>query len=341
MKKAIITGISGQDGYFLTKLLLSKGYEVHGIMRQKSNNNIGTLIYLTEVEKRKIIIHKGEISDSGFVIKVIHKVQPDEVYHLAAQSFVGMSFENSSYTFNVNIQGTLNVVNAIKDFSPLSKFYFAASSEMFGKIQEEKQTEKTRFYPRSPYAISKVAGYWTVVNYRESYNLFMSNGILYNHESEMRGETFVTRKITKAAAKISKNKQDILELGNINVKRDWGYTKDYIYGMWLMLQHSAPDDFILATGKTHSIKEFVEKAFEYVNISLQWEGEGINEKAINKKTGEVCIKINPDFFRPAEVNVVCGDATKAKTILKWKPKVCFDDIVEIMVNYDLKQIETK
>ncbi|EHP84937.1 GDP-mannose 4,6-dehydratase [Methanotorris formicicus] len=339
MKKAIITGITGQDGYFLTKLLLEKGYEVHGIVRRNSQNSLGNLDYLPKEEREQIIIYWGDITDNAFIDSVIKKVQPDEVYHLAAQSFVWFSFKNPRFTYDVNIGGTLNVVNAIKEYSPHSKMYFAATSELYGKVQEIPQKETTPFYPRSPYAVSKLAGFWTVKNYRESYDLFMSNGILFNHESEMRGPEFVTRKISLGVAKIYYGLQDCIELGNLNAKRDWGYAKDYVYGMWLILQHIKPDDFVLATGETHSVREFVEEAFKVVGIDIEWEGEGINEVGKDANTGKVLVKVNPEYFRPAEVDILVGDYSKAKRELGWEPKVKFKDLVRIMVEKDLERIE--
>jgi len=338
MKKALITGITGQDGYFLTSLLLEKGYEVHGIVRRNSQNSLGNLEHLPDGEKEQIIIHSGDITDSVFIDSVIKEIQPDEVYHLAAQSFVGFSFENPKFTYDVNIGGTLNVANAIKEYSPSSKLYFAATSELYGKVQEIPQKETTPFYPRSPYGVSKLAGFWTIKNYRESYGLFMSNGILFNHESEMRGPEFVTRKISLGVAKIYHGLQNCIELGNLNAKRDWGYAGDYVYGMWLMLQHHKPNDFVLATNETHTVREFVEKAFGVVGIDIEWEGEGVNEIGRDANSGKVLVKVNPEFFRPAEVDILIGDYSKAKKELGWKPEVEFKDLVKIMVEKDLGRI---
>ena len=338
MKKALITGITGQDGYYITKLLLEKGYEIHGIVRRNSQNSLGNLEYLPEKDKGKIIIHWGDITDNLFIDNVMRSVQPDEVYHLAAQSFVGFSFENPKFTYDVNIGGTLNMVNALKEHSPSSRFYFAATSELYGKVQEIPQRETTPFYPRSPYGVSKLAGFWTVKNYRESYDLFMSNGILFNHESPMRGPEFVTRKITLAVARIYHNLQESLELGNLSAKRDWGFAGDYVYGMWKMLQHSKPDDFVLATNETHTVREFVEGAFKVVGISIEWEGEGVNEIGRDANSGKILVKVNPKYFRPCEVDLLIGDYSKAKKELNWEPKTKFEELIKIMVEEDLKRV---
>jgi len=338
MKKALITGITGQDGYYLTKLLLKKGYEVHGIVRRNSQNSIGNLRYLSEEEREQITLHWGDITDNLFIDNVMKTVQPDEVYHLAAQSFVGFSFENPKFTYDVNIGGTLNMVNAVKEYSPSSRFYFAATSELYGKVQEVPQRETTPFYPRSPYGVSKLAGFWTVKNYRESYGLFMSNGILFNHESPMRGPEFVTRKITLAVARIYYNLQDCLELGNLNAKRDWGFAGDYVYGMWKMLQHSKPDDFVLATNEAHSVREFAEEAFKVVGMDIEWEGEGIREVGRDANSGKVLVKVNPKYFRPCEVDLLIGDYSKAKRELGWEPKTKFKDLVKMMVEADLERV---
>jgi len=338
MKKALITGITGQDGYYLTKLLLKKGYEVHGIVRRNSQNSIGNLRYLSEEEREQITLHWGDITDNVFIDNVIKTVQPDEVYHLAAQSFVKFSFENPRFTYDVNIGGTLNMVNAVKEYSPSSRFYFAATSELYGKVQEVPQRETTPFYPRSPYGVSKLAGFWTVKNYRESYGLFMSNGILFNHESPMRGPEFVTRKITLAVARIYYNLQDCLELGNLNAKRDWGFAGDYVYGMWKMLQHNKPDDFVLATNEAHSVREFAEEAFRVVGIDIEWEGEGIKEVGRDANSGRILVKVNPKYFRPCEVDLLIGDYSKAKRELGWEPKIKFKDLVKMMVEADLERV---
>jgi GDPmannose 4,6-dehydratase len=337
MKSAFITGISGQDGYFLSQLLLQKKYTVHGLIRRNSQLSVGNLALIKQDIQKKIKIHWGDITDNYLIDRVIKEVKPDELYHLAAQSFVALSFENPVLTYDVNIGGTLNIVNAIKEYSPKTKLYFAASSELFGKVQETPQTEKTPFYPRSPYGISKLAGFWTIKNYRESYNLFMVNGILFNHESEVRGPEFVTRKICIGIANIIKEKQDYIEIGNMDAQRDWGYSKDYVYGMWLMLQQKRPDDFVLATGETHSVRDFVEIAFKTVGVVIKWKGKGIQEKGYDKKTGKLLVKVNSEYFRPSEVDVLQGNASKAKRILKWKPKVRFSELVQIMMKNELKK----
>lgn len=336
VKKVIVTGISGQDGFFIARLLLEKKYEVHGIVRRNSQMTIGTMQSLEEAELKQIHIHWGDITDNIFIDTIIQKVKPDELYHLAAQSFVAYSFENPTSTFSTNINGTLNIILAIKAYSPKTKMYFAGTSELFGLVQETPQTEKTAFYPRSPYGISKLAGFWSMKNYRESYNLFLANGILFNHESEMRGKEFVTRKITYNVAKYKNTKSNLLELGNIDAKRDWGYSKDYVYGMWLILQKETPDDYVLATGETHTVREFVIEAYRHIGVELEWSGSGPNEQAIDKQTGKVIVKIDPKFYRPSEVELLLGNPAKAKKELKWEPVVKFKELVKIMVDYDLK-----
>ena len=334
MKKALITGISGQDGYFLSKSLLEKGYEVHGILRRDSQKDIGTLKHLEQNDK--ITLHWGDITDSIFIDNTIKEIKPDELYHLAAQSFVDLSFINPKNTYDINIGGTLNIVNAVKEYSPTTRVYFAATSELYGQIKETPQTEETPFYPRTPYGISKLAGFWIIKNYRERYNLFMANGILFNHESEHRGSEFVTRKITLSIANILKGKQERIELGNLEAKRDWGYAKEYVEAMWLILQQDRPDDFVISTGETHTIKEFVEEAFKVAGIDIIWEGTGIDEIGIDNKSKKVLVKVNPKYFRPAEVDLLIGDCSKAKTQLNWKRKVDFKQLVRIMVDYDMK-----
>lgn len=339
MKKAIITGITGQDGYFLTRLLLSKGYDVYGVVRRNSQNSIGNLRHLPPEERESIKIYWGDITDNLFVDSIIKDVQPDEIYHLAAQSFVSFSFDNPRLTYDVNIGGTLNVANSVMNYSPHSRTYFAATSELYGKVQEVPQKETTPFYPRSPYGVSKLAGFWTMKNYRESYDLFMSNGILFNHESEMRGPEFVTRKITLGVASIYHGLNESIELGNLDAKRDWGYAEDYVYAMWLILQHKKPDDFVVATGETHSVREFVEEAFKCIGIDIEWNGSGVKEVGIDTRTKKALVEINPQFFRPAEVDLLIGDYSKAEKELGWKPKVKFNKLVKIMVENDLKLIE--
>lgn len=339
MKTALITGITGQDGFFLLQLLIDKGYEVHGVVRRNSQQSLGSLELLDEKYLKNIKVHWGDITDEFFIMNLIKDNFYDEIYHLAAQSFVGLSFTNPSSTYDCNISGTLNIINSVRDFSPKSKMYFAATSELFGKIQNSIQNEETPFYPRSPYAISKLAGFWTMKNYRESYNLFLSNGILFNHESEVRGLEFVTRKITDAISKISVGKQDCLEIGNMYAKRDWGYAKDYVEGMWKILQHDTPDDFVLATSKNYSVKNFIEACFNFVDIDIVWEGEGINEIAKSVDSGKILVKVNPKFFRPAEVEVLLGDYSKAKEKLSWEPTTQFEDLVKIMMKYDLSNLK--
>ena len=336
MTKALITGITGQDGYFLSQFLLSKGYEVSGLARRNSQQSLGSLEYLPAETKKQIRIYWGDIIDCFFVEKIIKEGQFNEIYHLAAQSFVHLSFTNPKLTYDVNIGGTLNVVNAIKEHSPRSKLYFAATSELFGKANEYPQNENTPFYPRSPYGVSKLAGFWTIKNYRESYNLFMSNGILFNHESEIRGPEFVTRKITLGVARIYYGLQEHLELGNLDARRDWGYAKDYVEGMWKILQYKKPDDFVLATGEDHSIREFVEESFRVIGKEIIWEGTGIKEIGRDRKTGNILIKVNPEYFRPAEVEHLIGDYSKAKKELNWGPKIKFKDLAKLMVKSDLK-----
>jgi len=337
MPKALITGITGQDGYFLSKLLLQKGYEVHGMARRNSQMSLGTLINLPQDSLKALSIHWGDVIDHTIVERVIRDGQFDEVYHLAAQSFVGLSFSNPKLTYDVNISGTLNLVNAVKELSPKSRVYFAATSELYGRVQSTPQNELTAFYPRSPYGVSKLAGFWTIKNYREAYNLFMSNGILFNHESEMRGEEFVTRKIAIGVARIAQGNSEPLLLGNLEAKRDWGYAGDYVEGMWRMLQQEKPDDIVLATGENHSIREFAEEAFRVVNIPLRWEGAAENEKAFNASTGQVILELDPRHARPAEVDELIGDAGKAKRILGWEPTVRFKELVNLMVEYEMKK----
>jgi GDPmannose 4,6-dehydratase len=320
-KKALITGITGQDGSYLTELLLEKGYEVHGIIRRSSSFNTERIDHLysdPHIENTKLFLHYGDLSDSSNICRILEKVEPDEIYNLGAQSHVRVSFDTPEYTGDVVGLGTLRLLDAIKDTKINTKFYQASSSELYGKVQEIPQKETTPFYPRSPYAVAKLYAYWMVVNYRESYNMFNCNGILFNHESPRRGETFVTRKITKALAKIVAGKQDKLYLGNIDAKRDWGYAKDYVEAMWLMLQQDTPDDYVIATGETYSVKDFLTEAFKAVN--LDW---------------EKYVEIDSRYFRPAEVELLIGDPTKAKQKLNWTPKTSFKELVKIMVEADL------
>jgi GDPmannose 4,6-dehydratase len=326
-KKALITGITGQDGSYLAELLLGKGYEVHGIIRRASTFNTGRIDHLYQdphVNGVKLFLHYGDIADSTNLIKLLYRIQPDEIYHLAAQSHVRVSFDIPEYTGDVTGLGTIRLLEAIRETGLHSKFYQASSSEMFGKVQEVPQRESTPFYPRSPYAVAKVYAYWMVVNYRESYNLFGCNGILFNHESERRGETFVTRKITRAAARIQAGLQDKIFLGNIDAKRDWGYAKEYVEAMWLMLQQDTPEDYVIATGETHTVREFLEETFSYVG--LKWQDY---------------LEIDPKYYRPAEVDLLIGDASKAKKQLGWNPKTSFKDLVRLMVDADIAEVSGK
>ncbi len=348
-KVALITGITGQDGSYLAEFLLEKGYEVHGIIRRSSSFNTERIehLYIEELIrdmhiKRKVHLHYGDMTDSTNLIRLIREIQPDEIYNLAAMSHVKFSFEVPEYTANVDGLGTLRLLEAIRflGYENKTKFYQASTSELFGKVQEVPQNENTPFYPRSPYAAAKLYAYWITKNYREAYNMFAVNGILFNHESERRGETFVTRKITLAAARIKKGTQEKLYLGNLDAKRDWGYAKDYVECMWLMLQHPTPEDFVIATGETHSVREFTTLAFREVGIDLEWQGEGINEKGIDKKTGKVLVEVDPKYFRPTEVDFLLGDPTKAMTLLGWNPrKTSFEELVKIMVASDIKYVE--
>ena len=337
--KAIITGISGQDGYFLSHLLLSKGYEVHGILRRNSSMTQGTLGLLPENLQKQIVIHYGDITDANFLSNLLQNEKADELYHLAAQSFVGYSFQNALSTYDVNIGGTINVCNAIKDSSPDTRMYFAATSELFGQPKLTPQNEMTPFYPRSPYAVSKLASLWTVRTYRDAYKLFMVNGILFNHESEVRGPEFVTRKISRSVAKIYNEVKEPVILGNLNAVKDWGYAKDYVYGMWKMLQLDYPDDFVLGTGEPHTVREFAEVAFREIKIDLKWIGSGINEVGIFND--ETMVKVSREFYRPLESDNYKADYSKAKKKLKWEPKTKFKDLVRIMVKNDLKLYTNK
>jgi len=342
-KKALITGITGQDGSYLAELLLEKGYEVHGLVRRVSTFNRQRIEHLfpdMHGKKNLITLHYGDLTDSSSLHRIIHDLKPDEVYHLGAQSHVGISFDIPEFTGNATALSTTRLLEAIRHDSPKTRFYQASSSEMFGLVREAPQKETTPFHPRSPYGVAKVYAYWMTVNYRESYRMYTCNGILFNHESPRRGENFVSRKITLGLANIVADKLNTLHLGNLNTKRDWGYAKDYVEGMWLMLQQEKPDDYILATNENHTVREFVEEACGLLDIDLAWEGEGINEIGINRKNNAKIIQVNPMYFRPAEVDVLQGDYSKAKKILGWEPKVRFKELVKIMVESDLK-ITTK
>lgn len=334
MKKALITGITGQDGSYLAELLLEKGYEVHGLIRRASTFNTGRINHIFEdphKTDKRLILHYGDLSDSSNISRLLESIQPDEIYHLGAQSHVRVSFDIPEYTADVTGLGTLRLLDAIRESKIKTKFYQASSSEMFGKVQEVPQKETTPFYPRSPYGCAKVFAYWITVNYRESYNLFACNGILFNHESPRRGETFVTRKITRGLTRIKAGLDKTLYLGNLDAKRDWGYAKDYVEGMWLMLQQEKPDDYVLATGEAHTVREFVEEAARVAGFEIEWKGSGLLEEGIDKKSGNVIIKIDANYFRPAEVDLLIGDPSKAKEKLNWEPKVKFKELVEIMM----------
>ncbi|WPX08507.1 GDP-mannose 4,6-dehydratase [Anaerocellum danielii] len=344
MKRALITGITGQDGAYLAEFLLEKGYEVHGIKRRSSLINTQRIDHIYEdphKENRRFYLHYGDLTDSTNLIRIIQEVQPDEIYNLAAQSHVKVSFESPEYTANADALGTLRLLEAIRilKLENKTRFYQASTSELFGKVQEIPQKETTPFYPRSPYAVAKLYAYWITVNYREAYGIFACNGILFNHESPIRGETFVTRKITRAVARIKYGLQDKLYLGNLDAKRDWGYAKDYVRAMWMILNHDKPDDYVIATGETHSVREFVEKAFKYVGIEIEWVGKGVDERGIDANTGKVLVEVDPRYFRPTEVDILVGDATKARQVLGWQPTVTFDELVKIMMESDLKEAE--
>jgi len=342
MKKALITGITGQDGSYLAELLLEKGYEVHGIIRRASTFNTQRIDHIYQdphEENVRLKLHYGDMTDSSNLSRLVEKINPDEIYNLAAQSHVGTSFEIPEYTTDVDAMGTLRLLDAIKESEVECKFYQASTSELYGEVQEIPQTEETPFYPRSPYAVAKLYAYWIVKNYREAYDLFAVNGILFNHESSRRGKRFVTRKITRAVARITKGKQDKLYLGNMNAKRDWGYAKDYVKMMWLMLQHDTPEDFVIATGETHTVREFVEAAFSHVDVEIEWQGEGVDEKGIDKDTGKVLVEVDPKYFRPTEVDMLIGDPAKAKEELGWEPEVKFKELVQLMVQSDVEAIE--
>ncbi len=348
-KVALISGITGQDGSFLAELLLEKGYEVHGILRRSSSFNTGRIehLYLDEwvrdmKQKRLVNLHYGDMTDSSSLIRIIEEVQPDEIYNLAAQSHVKVSFDVPEYTAETDAIGTLRLLEAVRILhkEKTTRIYQASTSELFGKVQEIPQNEKTPFYPRSPYACAKLYGFWIVKNYRESYGMYAVNGILFNHESERRGETFVTRKISLAAARIANGLQDKLYLGNLNALRDWGYARDYVECMWLMLQQDSPEDYVIATGEYHTVREFTTLAFARAGINLEWSGEGLDEKGIDTATGKILVEVDPKYFRPAEVEQLLGDPTKAKEQLGWNPRqTSFERLVEIMVDHDMAEIK--
>lgn len=339
MKKALITGITGQDGSYLAELLLEKGYEVHGIIRRSSSFNTARIDHLIVDPHKKNVnlhLHYGDLSDGSNINRILEKVRPDEIYHLGAQSHVRVSFDLPEYTGDVTGLSTIRILDAIRSTGIKTKFYQASSSEMFGKAHEIPLKETSPFHPRSPYGCAKVYAYWITKNYRESYGLFTVNGILFNHESPRRGETFVTRKITQGLSKIKLGISEKLYLGNLDAKRDWGYAKDYVYGMWLMLQQKKPDDYVLATNETHTVREFIEESAKTLGINIVWKGKGLKEKGIDKKTGKVIIEIDPLYFRPAEVDILLGDYSKAKKMLGWEPKVKFKELAKIMTEHDFK-----
>jgi len=343
-KIALLTGITGQDGSYLAELLLEKGYEVHGVIRRSSSFNTGRIDHIYNDPKfagSKFFLHYGDVTDTSNINRLLEKIEPNEIYNLAAQSHVKVSFEVPEYTAEVDAVGTLRFLDAIRETGIKAKFYQASTSELYGKVQEIPQTEKTPFYPRSPYGVAKLYGYWIIVNYREAYDLFACNGILFNHESPRRGETFVTRKITMAAAKIKLGLQDKLTLGNLNSKRDWGYAPEYVEGMWRMLQRDTPEDFVLATGETHEVRKFVDAAFNELGIELRWEGEGENEKGIEKATGKVLVSVDPKYYRPTEVDLLIGDASKAKQMLGWEAKTKFADLARLMAKADFELVKKR
>jgi GDPmannose 4,6-dehydratase len=341
MKKAIITGVTGQDGAYLARLLLEKGYEVHGIKRRTSLFNTARIddIYEDPHSEQRFKLHFGDLTDTSSLIRIIKEVEPDEIYNLGAQSHVKVSFENPEYTADVVGMGTLRILEAIRicGLEKKTRFYQASSSEMFGKVMEIPQRELTPFHPRSPYGVAKLFGYWITKNYRESYDIFASNGILFNHESPYRGETFVTRKITRSVARIHHNLEEVLHLGNLDSKRDWGHAKDYVEAMWKILQHDKPDDFVIATGEQYSVRDFVSWAFEHIGTKITWQGEGLTEIGIDTKTGTIRVKVDPMYYRPAEVETLLGDSHKARKDLNWEPKINAKELLKEMMENDLEE----
>ncbi len=340
-KVALITGVTGQDGAYLAEFLLGKGYEVHGVKRRASSINTERVDHLYQdphISDGRFTLHYGDLTDSSNLIRLIQETQPTEIYNLAAQSHVAVSFETPEYTANSDALGTLRLLEAIRilKLEDTCRFYQASTSELYGKVRETPQRETTPFYPRSPYAAAKLYAYWVTVNYREAYNIFASNGILFNHEGPTRGETFVTRKISRAVAEITCGTQDVLHLGNLDAKRDWGFAKDYVEGMWLILQHDQPDDFVLATGDTRSVREFVEAAFACVGRKIAWKGQGTDEVGVDEGTGKTLVRVDPRYHRPTEVELLQGDATKAKEVLGWEPETNFEELVRMMVDADLR-----
>tara|TARA_A100001011_G_scaffold394599_1_gene487376 strand:+ start:97 stop:1143 length:1047 start_codon:yes stop_codon:yes gene_type:complete len=344
IKRAFITGINGQDGSYLTEFLLQKGYEVHGMIRRSSSFNTGRIDHLHNDPKildKKLFIYYGDLTDSSNLNRLIEKIKPDEIYNLGAQSHVKVSFEVPEYTADVDAIGTLRFLDAIKENGLKTRFYQASTSELYGKIQEIPQNENTPFYPRSPYGVAKLYSHWIIINYREAYDLYAVSGILFNHESPRRGGTFVTRKITIAVSRIKLGLQDTLLLGNLDAKRDWGYAPEYVEGMWLMLQQEKPNDYVLSTGESHTVREFVTRAFKELDINIKWKGKGINEVGIDENNGKVLVRIDPSYFRPTEVDILLGDSTKANKELGWKPKTKFNELVKIMVETDFKKIKKR
>ncbi len=344
MKKALITGITGQDGAYLTEFLLQKGYAVHGLKRRASLFNTDRIDHLYQdphKRQRNLILHYGDLTDATNLIRIVQEVQPDEIYNLAAQSHVKVSFETPEYTVNADAVGTLRLLEAIRiaNLKDTTRFYQASTSELYGKVQATPQKETTPFYPRSPYAVAKLYAYWITVNYREAYGFFACNGILFNHESPVRGETFVTRKITRAVARKKLGLQDKFYLGNLDALRDWGHARDYVEAQWLILQQDEPDDFVIATGEQHSVREFVEAAFAEIGTMVRWEGTGMNERGLDAKTGEVLVEVDPRYFRPTEVETLLGDPSKAAAKLGWKPKIGFYQLVSEMVRDDIREAE--
>lgn len=337
MKKAFITGITGQDGSYLAELLLDKGYCVHGLVRRSSTSNASRISHLIQNKnlKERFHLHEGDLSDSSSIERLLSEIKPDEIYNLGAMSHVKVSFDVPEYTANVDGLGVLRLLEAMRKNCPHARFYQASTSELYGKVQEIPQSETTPFYPRSPYGVAKLYAYWAVVNYRESYGLYACNGILFNHESPRRGETFVSRKITLAASRIVEGLQDKLILGNLDAKRDWGYAKDFVEGMWLMLQQEKPEDFVLATGETTTVRRFVECSFKHLGIDIEWIGSGVEEKGLDAKTKKVLVEVSPEFFRPAEVDLLIGNPEKAKAQLGWSASTSIEDLVSIMMAHDV------
>lgn len=346
MKKALITGINGQDGSYLAEFLLEKGYEVHGIYRRSSINKIDRISHIYQdphISNKRFYLHYGDCTDSSNILRIVQQIKPDEIYNLAAQSHVKISFETPEYTANSDALGTLRLLEAIRilNLTKKTKFYQASTSEMFGKVAEIPQTEKTPFHPRSPYGVAKLYAHWITINYREAYNIFACCGILFNHESPKRGENFVTKKITEAVVKIANGDQECLYLGNLYAKRDWGYAKEFVEAMWLMLQQKKPSEYVIATGETHTVKEFVELAFKEMDVNIKWEGKGMKEKGINSKNDKVIVAVDPFYFRPSEVDLLIGNASKAKNELGWQPKTNFKKLIKLMMKEELRAYKKK